>query len=294
MSYNALCQREQALISASAYHFGSYRRAVEQAGLVYADILRRPRWNKKQIIQLIKAGRRKGVDLHWSAITCRRDELGKAAFASLQPRLFGRWDRALQAAGLDPEEIARYRRWGPTEIIFELRQRRQDGQALNSGALQEEDPSLHAAAVRHYGSYDAALVAARLDPADIRQRRVWKKTEVISAIKLAHRNKQHLSDSSIRQHHPALYGAAVRLYGSFIRARQESGVPFMRADSKKRRQALPARSASRPRGKSASTNAGKSSVSTGKTANRRVRAKSAGQNHTSKTRVKNRRATRQK
>ena len=33
--------------------------------------------------------------------TIERKGLGKAAFASLQKRLFGTWDRALHAAGLD-------------------------------------------------------------------------------------------------------------------------------------------------------------------------------------------------
>ncbi len=46
------------------------------------------------IITLIKDARRDGGDLHWSAVTKRRDELGKAAFASLQQRLFGSWGPA--------------------------------------------------------------------------------------------------------------------------------------------------------------------------------------------------------
>src|SRR5882672_3471999 len=88
LSYNALAKRKQSLVSAAAYHFGSYRKAVEKAGIDYAIVTRRPRWNKAAIIGLIKQARRDGEDLHWSAVTTRRDELAKAAFASLQPRLF--------------------------------------------------------------------------------------------------------------------------------------------------------------------------------------------------------------
>src|SRR5690349_12940380 len=98
LSYNALAKKNQALVSAAAYHYGSYRSAVEAAGIDYAAVTRRPRWTKQAIIRLIKQAKRAGDDLHWSAVTKRRDELGKAAFASLQPRLFGRWDRALSAA----------------------------------------------------------------------------------------------------------------------------------------------------------------------------------------------------
>ncbi len=228
LSYNAMCRREQSLVSASAYHFGSYRRAVEQAGIDYADVLRRPRWTRQHIIQLIKAARRKGEELHWSAVTRRRDELGKAAFASLQPRLFGRWERALQAAGLDADEVARYRKWDRNSIVFELRERARSGEALNSGALQAEEPGLHAAAVRHFGSYDVALRAARVDPNSVRRRRAWKKEDVIKALKQVARKGQHISDSAMRKESPALYGAAVRLFGSFTRAREAAGIRFKR------------------------------------------------------------------
>ena len=83
LSYNAMTRRMQPLVSAAAYHFGSYRKAVERAGIDYAAVTRRPRWTRQMIIGLIKDARRSGDDLHWSAVTKRRDELGKAAFASL-------------------------------------------------------------------------------------------------------------------------------------------------------------------------------------------------------------------
>ncbi|HWB53720.1 MAG TPA: hypothetical protein VG722_05985, partial [Tepidisphaeraceae bacterium] len=111
ISYNALCKKMQSLVSAAAYHFGSYREAVHKAGIDYSEVTRRPRWNKRLIITLIKKGKRDGRDLHWTAVISRNDELARAAFAAIQPRLFGRWDRALQAAGLDADDVSPYRRW---------------------------------------------------------------------------------------------------------------------------------------------------------------------------------------
>ena len=224
LSYNALTRRMQSLISASAYHFGSYRRAVEQAGIDYAAISRRPRWSKTAIIKLIKEGKRSGEDLHWSAITKRQDDMGRAAFASLQPRLFGSWDRALHAAGLDADDINRYRKWTRDTIVTELKARHREGEPLNSGAIQREDPSLHAAAVRHFAGYDHALQAAKLDPAKVRQRKIWEKSDVVKGLKLAKKTGKHVSDSAIRRDHPALYGAAVRLFGSFTAARSAAGI----------------------------------------------------------------------
>lgn len=224
MSYNALAEKRQPLLSAAAYHFGSYRSAIERAGIDYAEVSRRPRWTRPMIISLIKEARRKGDDLNWSAVTQRRDDLGKAAFASLQPRLFGSWDRALHGAGLDSDEINRYRKWNKQTIIWELRHRYRDHEPLNSGAMQRQDPGLHAAAVRHFLSYDAALRAAKLDPEKLRERRSWTKSDVLRDLKAARRNGKTLSDSSVRRDSPALYGAALRLFGSFTAARSAAGI----------------------------------------------------------------------
>jgi hypothetical protein len=224
LSYNAMAKKMQPLVSAAAYHFGSYRTAVEHSGLDYSEFVRRPRWTKTGIIKLIKEARRAGNELHWSAITQRRDELGKAAFAALQPRLFGSWDRALHAAGLDADDINRYRKWTRDTVVSELKARSRDSEPLNSGAIQKQDPGLHAAAVRHFNGFDEALRAAKLDPEKVRQRKIWDRSDVIKNLKLLKKSGKRMSDSTIRREHPALYGAAVRLFGSFTSARTAAGL----------------------------------------------------------------------
>src|SRR4051812_19148836 len=220
LSYNALARRKQPLLSAAAYHFGSYRRAVEKAGIDYAGVTRRPRWTKQSIIARIKQAKRDGQDLHWSAVTARGDELARAAFASLQRRLFGRWDRALAAAGLDADDVSQYRSWDRNTVTFELRARQRDGEPLNSGAVQREDPGLHAAAVRRFGNYEKALRAAGVDPNEVRRRRKWDKAAVAKALRSAGRRGTQMSDSAVRRQCPALHGAAVRLFGSYAAARK--------------------------------------------------------------------------
>ena len=228
LSYNALARQQQSLVSAAAYHFGSYRSAVEKAGVDYAGIVRRPRWTKAGIVKLIKEAAKASQPLHWSAITKRRDELGKAAFASLQPRLFGSWDRALHAAGLDAEDVNRYRKWTRESVASRLRARNRDAGAMNSGAVQRDDPGLHAAAVRHFAGYDQALRAAKLDPDKVRQRKVWDRADVVAGLKASKKASRHLSDSALRREQPALYGAAVRLFGSFTAAREAAGIKAKR------------------------------------------------------------------
>jgi hypothetical protein len=224
LAYTALARRNQGLLSAAAYHFASYRDAIEQAGIDYAEVTRRPRWTKQAIIAQIKQARRRGQDLHWSAVTRRNDELARAAFASLQPRLFGRWDRALHAAGLDADDVSMYRTWDRNTIVFELRTRYQAEEPMNSAAVQQEDPALHAAAVRYFGSYERALRAGRFNPKVIRRRRRWSRADVIAALKNAQKRRASLSDSAIRGQYPALYGAATRLFGSYTAARKAAGI----------------------------------------------------------------------
>lgn len=241
LSYNRLAKRQQSLVSAAAYHFGSYRKAVEQAGIDYAAVTRRPRWTKQAIIALIKTARREGEDLHWSAVTKRRDELGLAAFASLQPRLFGRWDKALQAAGLDADDVAIYRKWDRPSILYELREMAREREPINSGAIQKQDPGLHAAAVRHFGSYDAALRAAKLDPADYRRRRRWTKEDVKRDLKALYKSRKRPTTASLRTTHSALYGAATRLFGGLPAALKAAGLSPTSLDKK------PAKSANKSR-----------------------------------------------
>lgn len=232
LSYNGLARKQQPLVSAAAYHFGSYRKAIERAGIDYAFVTRRPRWSKPIIIGLIKEARRNGEDLNWSAVTKRRDELGKAAFASLQTRLFGSWDRALHAAGLDADDVNRYRKWDREQVIWELKARQKEHEPLNSGALQRADPSLHAAAVRYFGGYDDALRAAKIDPEKVRERRNWQRADVVRHLKAAAKGKPSLSEAQVRREHPAMHGAAVRIFGSFAAACEAAKVKVGRGPGK--------------------------------------------------------------
>lgn len=216
LSYTKLAKRRQALVSAAAYHFGSYRQAVEKAGQAYVEHLQRPRWTKQTVIAQIKQARRSGRDLHWGAVSRCRDELSRAARAAISKRLFGSWARALHAAGVDADEVAMYRRWDKHTIVFELRARAAERESLNSGALQKDDAGLHSACLRFFGSYLAALKAAGLNPDDYRQRKSWSRQRVLSALRQRSKKKRKgLDESSVRRDDAALHRAAVRHFGSF-------------------------------------------------------------------------------
>lgn len=229
LAYTRVAKKQQSLLSAGAYHFGSWPKAVEAAGVWYADQTRRPYWTIQRVIAVIKTARKQQKDLHWGAVSKRKDTLGRASHAAVQKRLFGSWARALQASGVDPDEVAMYRRWDKPSLAFELRSRAADDEVLNAGDLQKEDAGLHAACLRHFGSYSAALKAARLNPEKIRRRRTWTKQQVIDALKRRVRRKQGIADQHVRRSDLPLYGACVRLFGSYTNARSAAGIKFKRS-----------------------------------------------------------------
>jgi hypothetical protein len=219
-----MSRRDPALVAAAAFHFGSYRLACERAGLDYSTITRRPRWTKPKIIRLLKAAYRSQRDLRWSAVTARRDDLARAAFASLQPRLFGSWNRALHAAGLDSGDIAQYRTWNRATIVSDLRQLHADNEPLNSRAVQIADPGLHAAAIRHFKTYAKALRAAGVNPTATRLRRSWTPEDVLTELRKRKKRRLPTNDAAIRKENPALYGAALRLFGNFPTAHSKANL----------------------------------------------------------------------
>ena len=224
ISYNALARVNQPLVSASNYHYGSYRRAVMMAGIDYDEVIRKPRWSQRKVIAALRQAKREGLPLNWRSVSARHDELGRAAAAAVKPRLFGHWNDALQAAGLKPERISLYQHWGAERVLEELRTRHAKGKSINSGTIQKQIPGLYGAAVRHFGSYEDALAAAKIDPRQVRQRRVWSKREVLDEIKRFHREHKAISRRLLRKHDPSLLKAVGRYYASLENALRSAGI----------------------------------------------------------------------
>jgi hypothetical protein len=63
---------------------------------------------------------------------------------------------------VDADIWLRYQGWDRTVIAFELKQLAADGEPVTGSVVLRSNPALHAAAVRHYGSFGRALRAAGL------------------------------------------------------------------------------------------------------------------------------------
>jgi len=219
ISYCAMARRNQALVSAANYHFGSYRQAVLMAGIDYDRMRRKPHWTPRNVVALIRRAHRNRQDLSWRAVISRGDELARAAMAAVHPQLFGRWNDALQAAGIDPERVARYHRWTRPRIIEELQRRFKARKCVNSGTIQAELPGMYGAAVRIFGSYEQALRSAGIDPDAVRQRRQWTRAAVIEALTRFQQEHGAVSHALMREKDSGLLRATFKFFGTLRNAR---------------------------------------------------------------------------
>ena len=231
LSYNRVATERQGLLSAASYHFGSWRKAVEAAGIPYEREVRRvPKWTGERITHAIGQAREAGVDLSWTSISKNRDYSGMA-YAAIRSSRFGSWDGALRAAGIDPAGVRRYESWSEAKVIQRIKERAQEGRDLNSKAMQQQDCKLFNAALKRYESWEAALKAAHVNPELVYKRRRWDRERIKRDIGALWCNGTDLAAPYMRKHHSALYSAACKYFGSWTDARKACGI---RKDFRKR------------------------------------------------------------
>lgn len=167
LSPTSIQKTHSALFSSarSRSHFGSWRTAIEAAGLTYDDLKRvKQRWNKEEIVHRIREMHAQGHDLLDPKFKIKNRSLYLAACAH---RYFGSWRRAVQAAGLDHEQMRESRVWTRQRILRTIQDLAAEGQPLGWAYIEEHEPGIYRAARRkeNFGSWMAALQAAGVAPA---------------------------------------------------------------------------------------------------------------------------------
>ncbi|HDQ99424.1 MAG TPA: hypothetical protein ENN51_03965 [candidate division WOR-3 bacterium] len=148
-----------ALAYAARKYLGGWERAVAAAGLDYEKIRRKNFWSRQRILARIRELAGEGKPLHVSH--AERSYRGLVGAAAVR---YGSWGQAIRAAGLDYTKIKRQREWSKKVIVRELRRLRREGVDLSTTTeVRKKCRVLHAAAVRYFGSWAAAMRAARLE-----------------------------------------------------------------------------------------------------------------------------------
>lgn len=161
LNYTAVAKEQVALLRAATRYFGSWRGAVEYAGLDYEEIRRYRIWDRERIVQRIRELHAQGADLSWRHVSTQLDP--QLAAAATRWQHFGSWSNAIAAAGLDYQKIRRYRAWDGPQITRELQALHAQGVDLSARSMERRDLALITAARRRFDSWERALAVAGLD-----------------------------------------------------------------------------------------------------------------------------------
>jgi hypothetical protein len=230
----------KSLYSAGSREFGSWRNAVQAAGLRPQLANCAEKWPPSKILKLIRSLARRKHPLSVKQLEHRYGSMISAA-----RRLFGSWFRAVLAAGADPRAFRRVIPWDRERVIEGILTRALRNEPL--GARSTQPRSLVAAGQRFFGSWSASLIAAGVDPlkADIRKTACcprtngsieqkksksrqhthsWSREVVITAIQSRVSQQKPLNPGALKQDDYPLYRAGRRYFSKWRNALSAAGV----------------------------------------------------------------------
>ena len=163
------------------------------------------KWTKETVIQQLRQWQAEGVP-------AREMNRKDPRMTSMAAYLFGRWRSAMDAAGIEPIR----KKWHRDRIIEELRRTRGLGKPVPD--------VLVAASRREFGTLrKACLVAGVRCLTRTPPHLSWNRQTAIAAIR-----RRHEAGRSLRatcREDPALYAAAKRLFGNWIKTLEAAGFP---------------------------------------------------------------------
>ena len=182
------------------------------------------RWSKESIGLEIRHMYDAGENLNYAAVAASHISLLRAA-----TRYFGSWESAISFAGLNYDEIRRYKSWNRQRIINRIQQLYDDGVDLSwRNVCCHVDPQLAAAATKksHFGSWREALKASGLDYESIRRYRDWDDDRIIESVREHATNGHPLNAKNVQLEDVALITAARRRFDSWHEALSAAGLDY--------------------------------------------------------------------
>lgn len=153
-----ITRRHSGLGYAARQYFGSWEAAIKAAGINYESIRHRGYWTCDKLAARIRELHKAGKPLHYSAAETDYGGLVGAANAH-----FGSWRKAVEGAGLDYTKIKHQKEWSRPAIVREIKRMKREGLDLSTTVpVRAKYRILHAAAIRYFGTWSAAMKAAGL------------------------------------------------------------------------------------------------------------------------------------
>ena len=182
------------------------------------------KWSKESIALEIASMYESGENLNYSSIANTNLPLLRAA-----TRYFGTWEAAVNAAGLNYDEIRRYKSWTRERIIDRIKELHAQGCDLSwRNVCLNVDPQLAAAATKksHFGSWREALESAGLDYDTIRRYREWDDERVLVMVRDLHARGLGPNAKSMESEDITLITAARRRFESWHKALMAAGLDY--------------------------------------------------------------------
>lgn len=182
------------------------------------------KWNKDTIAEEIRKVHASGISLNYATIAEENVALLRAA-----TRYFGSWHIAVDYAGLDYEDIRRYRSWNKERILEEIRALHAQGVDLSWRNVSTiVAPQLAAAATKrkHFGSWRGAVNAAGLNYSDIRRYREWDEETILNQLRELHAKGIDMNAKSMEAYDITLITAARRRFDSWDKALTAAGLDY--------------------------------------------------------------------
>ena len=221
LSTDIMNRTNGALFGAGVRLFGTWVAALEASDIdpesVRKERVTRNRWSKEKIIGTIQQHAEAGHDL-----AAHRLSAIDAPLVSIAPRYFGSWDKALQAAGLDPDQIRLTQTWTPQRVMTRIRDLQQQGADLSDQTASAYDSALYGAATTHYGSWRQAVESAGVDYREVKRiREDWTVETMLAELRKMQQNGIAVSNG-VR--YMGALTAVKRLFGSLDACIQQVGV----------------------------------------------------------------------
>jgi hypothetical protein len=117
--------------------------------------------------------------------------------------------------------------WTPEYLLDRIEAYNEHGDSINFHSLQVHDKSTTEAAIRFFGSWDAAMARLGINPDEYRRQSPGIRLspeEVIRGLKARRQKRLPLNESALSQSDLRLYNAARRRFGSYSKALEAAGI----------------------------------------------------------------------
>jgi len=225
MRSHVIVELDSALRSHAIKFFGSFRQAVERAGIPYVVPQNESRqWTKQRVIMGLRRLHGSGVLMNHSTVHRADSSLAKQT-----RRYWNSFRDAVEAAGIKfPLVRGVTRQWKDSDLLAALRQLHLQGIPMQWMAVVNADRGLAYTAYKRFGSFRAAVKAANLTYSRGGNGGIqWTRDLVVFRLVERQRGGLELYPSSVRRADLKLYLAAKRFFGSYRLAMQAAGLSYI-------------------------------------------------------------------